>query len=95
MHGLTEQRLIIQGLESTVAVRRIRLLEAFRNFDPPVDAAMVVAGTALIAADIIPGIAAVAGVFTKGQRPSERLRRILKIVVEAPRLVQSVRRLLP
>ena len=95
MPGLAEQRLIISGLERATAVRSVRLIEAFRAVDPPVDAAMVVAGTTLIAVDLAPGIAAVAGYVFGDRQPGERRKRFLKIMLEAPLLVRSVRRLLP
>lgn len=94
MPGLTEQRLIISGLERATAINRDRLIEASRTFNPPVDTTMVAAGTVLIAADLAPGIGAVAGVFTGGRRAGERGKRIAKVILEAPLLVRSVCRLL-
>ena len=95
MSGLAEQRLIIRGLEQATAINRARLIEACRTIDPPVDAAMVAAGTALIAVDLAPGIAAVVRLFFCNQPPGERRKRLLKVILEVPLLVRSVRRLLP
>ena len=95
MSGLAEQRLIIHGLERAAAVHRVHLVEACRTFNPPVDTVMVAAGTALIVADLAPGIGAVAGLFSGDRRPGGRCNRILKVFREAPIFLRSVRRLLP
>ncbi len=95
MPGLAEQKLIIRDLERATAINRVRLIDSFRTFDPPFDAAMVAAGTALIVADLAPGIGAVAGLFSGVRRPGERWKRLAKVILEAPRLLRSVRRTLP
>jgi len=56
---------------------------------------MVAVGTALIVADLAPGIGAVAGLFSGDLRPGERCRRLLSVILETPLLVRSVRRMLP
>ena len=95
MSGLAEQRLIIDRLEQATAIHRVRLIEACRTFNPPVDTVTVAAGTALIVADLAPGIGAVAGLFFGDGRPGDRGNRLLKVILEAPILVRTVRRLLP
>lgn len=85
--------MIIHGLERATAINRARLIESFRSIDPPIDAAMVTAGTALIVVDLAPGIGAVTGLFSGNRRSGKRSERLLKLIVEVPLLVRSIRRL--
>ncbi|MFO7724849.1 MAG: hypothetical protein R6V45_04790 [Oceanipulchritudo sp.] len=94
MPGLAQQRIKIRELEHATAIRRVRLIEACRTFDPPVDAAMVAAGTALIAVELAPGIGAVAALFSRDRAPGDRSRQILKVILETPLLLRSLRRIL-
>ena len=94
MSGLAEQRRIILGFEQATAIHRARLIDACRNIDPPVDSAMVAAGAVLIVADLAPGIRAVVGLFYGKRRPGERRKRLVKVMLETPAFVHTVRRLL-
>ena len=94
MPGLSDQRLIIDRLAHSAKLDRVCLIAACRCTDLPIEQTMVCAGTALMIADLTPGVGATSKFFFKNQQPGQRRKRLATIFLESPKMIRSVRRLL-